>query len=48
MDGADTGAVVTAVFHPLQAVDQSLRNRFLADDPDNSAHTNSSKRKMRW
>ena len=33
-----TGAVVTAVFHPLDAVDQPVRNRFPAHDADNAAH----------
>ena len=38
VDSADAGAVVTAIFHALQAIDQPLHDRLVSDDPDNSAH----------
>ena len=40
LDGADPRAVVTAIFHSPEAIDQPVSHRFLADDPDNSAHCN--------
>ncbi len=38
MDRADPGAVIAAVLHPAQAIDQPLRHLFLADDANNAAH----------
>ena len=38
MDGADPGAVIAAVFHAPQAIDQTVRNLILADDTDDAAH----------
>ena len=34
----DAGAVIAAIFEPLQRIDQARRNRLDADDPDNPAH----------
>jgi hypothetical protein len=33
-----SGAVVAAVFHAPQTVDQPVRHVFLADDADDAAH----------
>jgi hypothetical protein len=38
VDGADAGAVIAAIFHPLEAVDKPIRDRAVADDTDDSAH----------
>ena len=38
VDRADPGAVIAAVFHPPQAVDQTIRHLFPADDTDDAAH----------
>ena len=38
MDRADPGAVIAAILHPPEAIDQPLRDLFLADDTDDSAH----------
>ena len=38
IDRADPGAVISAIFHPLQPVDEPIGYRFLADNSDNSAH----------
>ena len=38
IERADPGTVVTAIFHPAEAVDQPIRYRFLADDTDDAAH----------
>ena len=38
VERADPGAVIAAVFHPAQAIDQPFCNGFCPDDPDNSAH----------
>ena len=38
VDGAHAGAVVTAIFHPPQPVDQPVRDLFSAGDADDSAH----------
>ena len=32
------GAIVSAVFHPAQTIDEALRHGFVADNTDNSAH----------
>src|SRR5690606_18777799 len=36
--GANTGAVIAAVFHSAQAFNEALSNRLPADDTNNSAH----------
>ena len=38
MNGANPGAVIAAIFHPPQAIDQTVCNLVLADDTDNAAH----------
>ena len=38
MDGADPRAVIAAIFHPPEAVDEPIRDRAAADDTDDSAH----------
>jgi hypothetical protein len=38
MDGTDARAVITAIFHPSQAIDQPVRDLILADDANNAAH----------
>ena len=38
VDRADAGGIIAAIFEPLEAVEQPLRDVRLADDPDNSAH----------
>ena len=38
VDRANPGAVIAAVFHAPEAVDQSIDNRAVAHDTDNSAH----------
>ena len=38
MDRANPGAIIAAVFHPPQPIDQPLCHRVLADDADNTAH----------
>ena len=38
MQRADAGAVVAPVLHAAQAIDEPLRDRFLADDTDDAAH----------
>ena len=37
-DGADARAVIAAIFHPPQAIDQPVRDLFLADNTDDSTH----------
>ena len=32
------GAIVSAVFHPAQTIDEAFRHRFVADNTDNSTH----------
>jgi hypothetical protein len=36
--GADTRTIITAILHPPQAIDQTIRHCFLADDANNAAH----------
>ena len=38
IDRADAGAIIAAIFEPLEAVEQPLRDVALPDDADNSAH----------
>ena len=38
IERADPGTVIAAVFHPLEAVDQTVRNRLATHDSDNAAH----------
>ena len=38
MKRADPGAVIAAIFHALEPVDQAVGNAALADDPDDAAH----------
>ena len=38
VDGADAGAVIAAIFEPLEPVEQALRDSLFADDADDSAH----------
>jgi hypothetical protein len=38
MQGADPGAVIAAIFHPLQAIDQPVGDAAIAHDPDDAAH----------
>ena len=38
IDGADAGRIIAAIFEPLQAVEQPLRDVRISGDPDNSAH----------
>ena len=38
IDRAQPCAVIAAIFHPPEAVDQALHNRLFADDTDDSAH----------
>ena len=38
LDRANAGRVIAAIFEPLQAVEQPLRDIRLSDDPDNSTH----------
>ena len=33
------GRIIAAIFEPLEAVEQALRDVALADNPDNSAHS---------
>ena len=38
IDGADPGAVIAAIFHTLEPVDEAIRDGFGADDTDDSTH----------
>ena len=38
VDGGDAGRIVAAVFKPSQCIDETLRYRLLADDPNYPAH----------
>ena len=38
MHGAHTGGVITPILHPLQPIDQPVRNSRFANNSDNSAH----------
>jgi hypothetical protein len=38
MHGAHPRAIIPAIFHPLQPIDQPVRNRGFANNSDNSAH----------
>ena len=38
IDRADAGAVIAAIFEALQAIEQALRNDFLADNSNDPAH----------
>ncbi len=38
VDRAEPGAVVAAIFHPPEPIDQPVRDRILAHDADNTAH----------
>ena len=38
VDGADAGAVVAAIFHPLEPVDQPLRDQRFPDNRNDPAH----------
>src|SRR5829696_5034494 len=38
LDGADAGAVITAIFEALQAIEQALGHFSFADDSNDSAH----------
>jgi hypothetical protein len=43
VDGADAGAVITAIFEPLQPIEQALSDFRLADNSNDSAHVTASK-----
>jgi len=38
LDGTNAGRVIAAIFEPLQAIEQPLRDVRFSDDPDNSTH----------
>jgi hypothetical protein len=38
MDGADSGRIIAAIFEPLEAVEQPVRDGAFAQDAYNSAH----------
>src|SRR5829696_46477 len=39
LDGADAGAVITAIFEALQAIEQALSDDLLADNSNDSTHS---------
>jgi hypothetical protein len=36
--GANPGAVIAAIFHPPETIDESICHRMRTHDPDNAAH----------
>jgi hypothetical protein len=38
VQGADPGAVIAAILHAAQTIDEPVRDFFLADDADDSTH----------
>jgi hypothetical protein len=38
MHRADPGGVIPAIFHPLETIDQPVRNARFANNSNNSAH----------